>query len=320
MEIELSIIIPTKNRNNILAESIQKLSLAVSEESVEIIVVNDGDSPVDKGPKALAIKIIANRHSGVASARNTGAAAASGRILLFMDDDIWFTQKAIGRIIEIHRAQTNIALNVNWVYPDNLKKRLRLHAFGRYLDHYGFSTLKGWARSLGEWQDGHSFKASGITSQNLSMHRNTFIATGGYNEQFPFAGFEDHDFAKRLNAAGVNMIIDPTIMTFHNEADRMSIQEWLDRRYRGAITRRVAVQLGHQDLALHYSILKRALFALVAAVAPALKWFIGLPTAGSHFSDRVKFFFINVLLADAIFRGYVKGHKGQELASNLHNS
>jgi glycosyltransferase involved in cell wall biosynthesis len=64
---------------------------------LEVIVVDDGST--DATPAVLAaygdrIRVIRQKNSGVAVARNAGIAAARGEYLAFLDsDDVWFPQK-----------------------------------------------------------------------------------------------------------------------------------------------------------------------------------------------------------------------------------
>ena len=90
--LQASIIIPTRNRPEKLAQTVgflQQQSLPASE--YELIVVDDGSHPpvvVPDAPAELACSVI--RLEGVerSAARNTGAAAARGELLVFVDDDL----------------------------------------------------------------------------------------------------------------------------------------------------------------------------------------------------------------------------------------
>src|SRR5437867_926138 len=91
-DIKLSVIIPTHNRANELADTLaclKRQSLAAAE--YEIIVVDDGSSPPvrlpeDKeNPSCSVVRLEGVERS---AARNAGAAAAKGRLLVFVDDDI----------------------------------------------------------------------------------------------------------------------------------------------------------------------------------------------------------------------------------------
>jgi predicted glycosyltransferase involved in capsule biosynthesis len=271
--------------------------------------VNDGEDGIDLHSFAYPyVRIVKNKGQGVASARNTGAAISVGDVLLFLDDDMWISGHALGKIIEFHQYHEKSALNLNWTYPPDTQRKMHETLFGRYLEHSFFTTLKGWSKDLSEWNDDQLFQTISITSQNLSIRKETFLKLGGYNESFPHAGFEDFEFARKLNAAKITIFVDPTVMTYHNESDRLNIYTWLDRKCRGAITRRVAVALGYQELALEYSTFKKFFLHILRLAAPGIK----KVTSGKlwntwTFADRIFFLLINLLLAEAIYRGYKVG-------------
>jgi glycosyltransferase involved in cell wall biosynthesis len=96
---EVTVVIPTRDRWNLL--STHALPSATCQEgvSVEVIVVDDGSS--DGTARGLArfadprVRTIRNeRPAGVSAARNSGIAAARGTWIAFLDDDdLWAPQK-----------------------------------------------------------------------------------------------------------------------------------------------------------------------------------------------------------------------------------
>lgn len=88
----LSIIIPTHNRHELVQRAVRSVIDALPDES-EVIVIDDGSDPPVRDSLAPWLdqsffRLL--RHevpSGAARARNAGAMAAMGEILLFLDDD-----------------------------------------------------------------------------------------------------------------------------------------------------------------------------------------------------------------------------------------
>jgi len=307
MDFKLTIVIPTKDRRNILQESLVHLANATYHVSVEILVINDGGELSDLGIDDL--QIIPNEGLGVASARNTGVRNSQSGLILFMDDDIWLTKEAIDHILIFHKERPNSALNINWIYPESLADALESTSFGRYLQCHGFTSLKGWNRSS-VWYEQSLFETHGITSQNLSMRKTTFNKVGGYNQQFPFAGFEDHEFSARLRSNNIKIFIDSSVMTYHNECDRQEIGNWLERKYRSGITRKVGVEMGFSELEIHYSWYKKMILILILVFAPILKLMaVNCLTNRNKALDFISFRIIGVLLAASIYRGYSTSYK-----------
>ncbi|MCB0508730.1 MAG: glycosyltransferase family 2 protein [Bacteroidetes bacterium] len=301
-----SIIIPTKNRNNILLESLSYAIDACKNHQVEIIIVNDGDKAIELPNEFVdKVKVLKNPKSGVASARNFGAKNATSEHLIFMDDDMWMQADNIPALEQlISTLPQNSCINLNWTYPSSLISKAEKTQFGRYLQHYHFTSLKGWCKDL-PWDDDNLFLINSITSQFLYIHKTTWQNVAGYNENFPHAGFEDHDFARRLHETGTEFYIYPKSFLFHNEADRLNPKDWLARKQRGGETRKYAVHFGYHNLALHYSLFKSVVYSICIFIKPLLFIFLKLIPNIPAF-DFIYFRIINLLLGTHSFEGYTK--------------
>ena len=87
---DISIIIPTYNRNNLLYKHLAIAFQELSGLSYEILVINDSKTNIVNIPQdwQSAISVYNNPKQGVASARNYGASLAKSDNLLFVDDDM----------------------------------------------------------------------------------------------------------------------------------------------------------------------------------------------------------------------------------------
>lgn len=302
---DFSIIIPTKNRAKILAESLVYVLQSIENYDVEVIVINDGDENITLSDEILSrIKIYKNPKSGVASARNLGARISSCERLIFMDDDMWMQKDNLPALEKAISIQNNSCINLNWTYPPGLSVTIKKQKFGRYLEHYGFTSLKGWSKGL-YWDDENMFKTEGITSQFLFIPKQIFETVGGYNEEFPHAGFEDYDFAIRLKKMGVPFYIYPKSFLFHNEADRVDAKNWLARKMRGGETRKYAVAFGYKHLELNYNIFKKIIYKVCILSYPIL-FFLEDKIPNYSFFDKIYFKLINLLFGAHSYEGYQK--------------
>lgn len=91
-----SVIIPAYNAEPYIGEAIES-ALNQKGVSIEVIVVDDGSSDrtadIARG-FGKHVRVVTQSNSGSSSARNHGAAVASGNILAFLDaDDIWLAEK-----------------------------------------------------------------------------------------------------------------------------------------------------------------------------------------------------------------------------------
>ncbi|MBK5284705.1 MAG: glycosyltransferase [Bacteroidia bacterium] len=301
----ISIIIPTKERETIFFLTLESICSAAKNIDAEIIVVNDSKNTSLKIPLSYhKVRLFDNPKSGVASARNLGASAAQAETLLFIDDDILVDEENLITAIKLIDKYPCSTINLNWTYPEYLQEKIKITSFGRYLIKKGFTSLKGW-NNAANWNDESIFESNGITSQFLVIRKNDFLKINGYNENFPFAGFEDYDFSKRLKKSGVKTYIYPLSMVFHNEEDRIKPRPWLQRNMRGGVSRRKAVEQGYPDLNIIQSRLKYLAYLIMVKCKPILFFLESIIPNHSVF-DIIYFRLINLLLGTSIFEGYNK--------------
>lgn len=302
---KISIIIPTKDRGKVFERTIVEVLKAVENIQAEIIVVNDSKTsqpliPTNNG----IIRLINNPKNGVASARNLGARTAISDILLFMDDDMLISEENILDGLKLQHEFSNACININWIYQEELLKKIDKTQFGRFLIKYGFTSLKGWYND-DSWSDDSIFESSGITSQFLLVPKKVFVEVGGYDETFPHAGAEDTDFGKRLAKAGIKFYIDPSCIAFHNETDRIEIKPWLERKKRGGETRKIAVKKGHIELEIKHNIFKSSIYKLITPLKGGLLLLQKL-VPNYIFFDVIYFKITKILLGIYSFDGYRK--------------
>ncbi len=303
---KLSIIIPTKDRGRIFDRTLLAAVGAIRGIDAEIIVVNDSKNSSPQIPGSLpGVRLLNNPFQGVASARNLGAREASGDLMLFLDDDIIISEDSVRHVFGVHKDKTGIALNPDWVYPPELLNTLSHTSFGRFLMAHNMTTFKGWYDHT-SWRECALFSSLSVASFHLSILRSDFLRTGGYDEQFPFAGFEDYDFPKRLMKAGIAFYIDTRIVVHHNEEDRLHLQTWLGNQERRALTRRIAVERGYPELTLQYGPTKQAVLSLLLLGYPTI---LGLLKWMPDEMDPLKFRLFTALQAAKIFKGYSAGKK-----------
>ena len=89
----ISIVIPLYNKKELIVKTVQSI-LNQTYHNFEIIIVDDGstDGSADevKTIKDSRIRLISQKNSGVASARNRGIKESQGDFVAFIDaDDLW---------------------------------------------------------------------------------------------------------------------------------------------------------------------------------------------------------------------------------------
>lgn len=303
--VEASIIIPTFNRNESVNACVKSI-LSCELDNVEIIIVNDykaGKVILNEGNKSTLITLVNNPKQGVASARNYGAKISKTQNLIFIDDDMIVNKEAILSGINFLNTTEKSTYNANWVYENELLNLISKTQFGRYLIKYNFTSLKGWNGNSVHWKNNTLIKAEGITSQFFAVKKNDFELVGGYNENFPFAGFEDYELNIKFKKLNIINYIDTRVLIYHNEIDRLNPKSWLNRQRRGAQTRKVAIDMGFFELKIKYNFIKKIFYSFLSTLKPFLMMFLKIIPNKNSF-DVIYFRLINVLSGINIYEGY----------------
>ena len=190
-----SIIVPTYDRPDQLASCLGALgTLEYPRERYEVVVSDDG-SPVTPAPLVarfsdrMQVRLVTGPNTGPAGARNRGAAQATGRFLLFTDDDC------------LPQPQWLAAYERGFdAAPDRLLAGAILNdaTENRYATATQLIVTYAYARN--------DRRASGtrfFNSCNLGLPAEEFHRIGGFSESFPLASGEDYDFCDRWRRAGL---------------------------------------------------------------------------------------------------------------------
>lgn len=190
----LSVIIPTCNRNNLLAICLNSLDPSVqniSSDDYEVIVTDDSHDYIAKDllqEHYQWARWVPGPQRGPAANRNNGAKKAAGEWLIFIDDDCvpkenWLAsyQQAISsKECFVFEGATN---------ADRPKRRF---------DEEAPINLTG----------------NKLWSCNFAIKKDFFLQIGGFDELFSYAAMEDIDFYHRvLNHAGITFI--PEALAIH---------------------------------------------------------------------------------------------------------
>ncbi|MFZ5951308.1 MAG: glycosyltransferase [Candidatus Rifleibacteriota bacterium] len=107
---EVSIIVPAFNEAELIGKTLLSLKSAAlqSNTSVELIVVdNDSTDETAAIARKHGAKVVFEPHRQIARARNTGASAAMGRYLIFVDADTTISSELFSKAVnELRRGRT----------------------------------------------------------------------------------------------------------------------------------------------------------------------------------------------------------------------
>jgi GT2 family glycosyltransferase len=305
---DISIIIPTKDREAIFEKTFESAIKAIEGFNIEIIIVNDSKEHkvrlIEEHPN---VTVVDNPKNGVASARNLGANIAKSNLLLFLDNDILISRNNIITTLELYKDNYQICYNFNWVYPVKFVGKMKRLQFGRYLDKHNFTSLRGWNKAdrTVKWDFKRPFEVEMVASFYLPIYKSAFDKVGGFNENFPHSGAENYDFSKRFKAAGYKIFIHPSSMVYHYEIDRIEIDEWLNRKVREGETRKVAVEIGYEELRIAHGSFKRTILKFGIKRRKFFKWILSY-IPNNHIYDGIYFKIVNYLLSVSLYEGYTR--------------
>ncbi len=204
--LSFSVIVPAYQAAAVLPRCLNALQQqAVDRAQYEIIVVDDGstDRTAEVAEQALrhfpAAQVIRAEHSGPASARNRGAAAAQGDLLLFTDADCepvpeWIAQFA--------QAFADPAISgAKGTYGTRQHSFTARFVQQEYQERYDYTRRQ----TAIDFIDTHS----------AAYRRTVFLENHGFDTSFPGAVVEDQEFSFRLAARGHRLIFVPGALVYH---------------------------------------------------------------------------------------------------------
>ena len=205
-----SIVIPTHRRRETVMRTVAALDRQVHRD-FEVIVVDDGSN--DGTAAALRsltvgfpLTVLEQDNLGAAQARNAGAAAAAGDILLFLDDDMEADPTMLQEHDRSRRAGADVVLGDLPLHPDSPRNVLS-------------RAVGDWARRRGERlaADSAEIPLADLLTGQMSIRRECFERLGRFDVGFTREGLyggEDVDFGYRVLKAGCRIAFNPAAISF----------------------------------------------------------------------------------------------------------
>jgi glycosyltransferase involved in cell wall biosynthesis len=198
----ISVIIPLYNGRPHLQQSLAALYQS-EYKSWECIIIDDGST--DGGPAlaqqfSAALLTTPTPQSGPALARNIGAEAAEGDLLLFIDADIVVYPHTLGRIAA-NFSTDNPPAACFGSYDDQPPEQNFLSQYKNLQHHYIHQTAD---------PDAITFWAG-----CGAIRRDIFLKLGGFSTAYGRPSIEDIELGMRLKAAGYTIRLDQALQVKH---------------------------------------------------------------------------------------------------------
>ena len=208
---ELSVVVPSRQRERVLEETLRRALDQARGRPVEVIVVYDGPGSERRIAGEIAgaetqLRVIEQPPLGPAAARNRGLVSAEGSACLFLGDDAWPRPGLIERHLEFHRAHpADGEAMLGLVEPATPLDR---SAFIRWLHRDGVQF--GYGRlGIGNVPP-ECFWTANVSAKTALLHD-----AGGFDEAFTDAACEDVELGLRLAKAGMRLTYDDAAVAEH---------------------------------------------------------------------------------------------------------
>jgi len=212
----ISVIIPAFNNINYTLACLTALKKNTGSLPYEVIVVDDAS---DDGTKLLSDRVSGIRYLrnesnlGFVRACNEGARIASGRYLVFLNNDAMVMEGWLDEILNTFRSRPDAGLvGGKLIYPD-----------GRLQEAGGIVWRDGAAWNYGHGDDparpeyNYLREVDYCSGACLAVPKELFSALNGFDEFYRPAYFEDTDLAMRVRGAGKKVYYQPLSMVIHFE-------------------------------------------------------------------------------------------------------
>lgn len=197
--VSISVIIPALNEERMIGKCLDSLTkLDFARERFEVILVDNGSRDrtleiAESFKDRLNVRILQVKGVRISALRNTGARAAQGSIVAFLDADCLALNDWLDRIFALAPADGVGVIGAHYLLPED-------------------STWVG--RTWHVYQEApKSGEVSHIPAGDLIMRREDFLRIGGFDESIQTN--EDYELCERARAAGMKVRAFPEIGVIH---------------------------------------------------------------------------------------------------------
>jgi glycosyltransferase involved in cell wall biosynthesis len=229
----LTVVVATYNRGQLLSHLLENLAAqdlvdaTTGRPAFDVVLVDDGSREPAREVLAgksypFPLHLIEQANAGQAAARDRGIHAASGDIIVVIDDDMEIPTGFLSAHLRRHEAGATLVLGSIRHPPD---PGSTFPLFVRFL-----------AWKLQQQQDamrsGERPRGASLCTGNVSFRRADYLAVGGFDRTLKQS--EDRDLGIRLELAGASIVYSDDAYTLHH-SDHTSLEKHLGRAFRYGI-------------------------------------------------------------------------------------
>ncbi len=214
----VSIVIPVWNNLELTHNCLKSILLNTSGCDYEIIFVDNGSTDITRdylenlNYKNIK-KIFLDQNIGFVGACNSGAKLASGKYLLFLNNDTEVQKDWLKALVDFAESMPDCgAVGSKLIYPDG-----RLQEAGGII----FSDGNGWNYGRGMDSEDPKFnyvrEVDYCSGAALMVRKDLWVKIGGFDERYAPAYYEDTDLCFEIRKHGFRVYYQPKSIVIHHE-------------------------------------------------------------------------------------------------------
>ncbi len=197
----ISVVVPAYNAEETLEDCLAALEAqTVDGQRYEVIVVDDGsEDATAEIARSHDVRLIRQENAGPAAARNRGARAAEGELLLFTDADCAPAPDWIARMREPFEDAE--VVGAKGVYRTRQRSLVARFVQLEYERKYARMARQA--------------SIDFVDTYSAAYRRDVFLANGGFEAAFATSSVEDQELSFRLARKGYRMVFVPEAAVYH---------------------------------------------------------------------------------------------------------
>jgi GT2 family glycosyltransferase len=196
----LSVVMPVYNAENTLAECLTRLCNS-SFGDFEIVLVDDGSTDQSRAIGVnFPVRLVPTQgRVGPAAARNLGARAAEGDVILFIDSDVMVRKDTLDVLVE--RMNQGDIEGVIGVQAADMRHRNLVSQYKNLWMRWTYLRKQG---------DVPLFYTTAA-----AIRRDAFLRAGGFDQGYATPNVEDTAFGQKLARLGIRVRVEPALEVEH---------------------------------------------------------------------------------------------------------
>lgn len=219
----VSIIIPLFNKVEFTQRCLEALTVGTPQHLYELILIDNGSS--DGTSDFLAglpsnVKVIRNiKNQGFARACNQGAQAATGKYLLFLNNDTEPRPGWLEALTEVLDADATVAgVGSKLLYPDGTIQHAGVSIVDNRINKDPLCGEHIWKGTPADQPEANQrYNCQALTAACLLVRRDAFEAVQGFDEGY-WNGYEDVDLCFKFGQKGWKLVYQPASVVIHHES------------------------------------------------------------------------------------------------------